>query len=169
MIFFKNNFMYHTLSISTGYFIADTYDHLTLEKIIQNWEILLHHATVLTTFSISLIHKKYLGFAMFSLLIEINTVFLHVYRIMKILGNSPKSMPYRMNLCFIDATFIPVRTFIPIYMIYFVYQSRALIPFSHFFVSTFGTLIMLIINFFLLMRVIKINYPEYYGKDEKLI
>ncbi|KAF0992919.1 hypothetical protein HZS_2543 [Henneguya salminicola] len=46
MLFYKNTFLYQTLCISTGYFMADVWDHMEWKLALKGWDILLHHIIV---------------------------------------------------------------------------------------------------------------------------
>uniref|UniRef100_A0A3Q0SPH0 TLC domain containing 2 n=1 Tax=Amphilophus citrinellus TaxID=61819 RepID=A0A3Q0SPH0_AMPCI len=68
----------HILTFSPGYFIHDFLDMALNQPFKQSWDLLLHHSLVISCFSLAATSRLYLGFAVVSLLVEINSVFLHL-------------------------------------------------------------------------------------------
>uniref|UniRef100_A0A3Q0STZ6 TLC domain containing 2 n=1 Tax=Amphilophus citrinellus TaxID=61819 RepID=A0A3Q0STZ6_AMPCI len=66
------------VTVSTGYFIHDFLDMALNQPFKQSWDLLLHHSLVISCFSLAATSRLYLGFAVVSLLVEINSVFLHL-------------------------------------------------------------------------------------------
>ncbi|KAI3373791.1 hypothetical protein L3Q82_022372 [Scortum barcoo] len=69
-----------------GYFIHDFLDVALNQPFKQSWEVLLHHSTVISCFTLAVTSRRYLGLAVVSLLIEINSVFLHIRQLLLLLG-----------------------------------------------------------------------------------
>ncbi|XP_030218038.1 TLC domain-containing protein 2 isoform X1 [Gadus morhua] len=79
-------FSFSLVTLSTGYFIYDALDLLLNQSFKRSWEVLLHHAVVVSCFSLAISSRLYVGFAVLSLLVEINTVFLHIRQLMLLSG-----------------------------------------------------------------------------------
>ncbi|XP_040005517.1 TLC domain-containing protein 2-like [Xiphias gladius] len=77
----------HSLvAVSTGYFIHDFLDMALNQSVRQSWELLLHHSMVISCFGLAVTTRFYLGFAVVSLLVEINSVFLHIRQLLLLSG-----------------------------------------------------------------------------------
>ncbi|XP_076607065.1 TLC domain-containing protein 2-like [Chaetodon auriga] len=79
-------FSHSLVAVSTGYFINDFLDVAFNQSFKQSWEVLLHHSAVISCFSLAVTSRLYLGFAVVSLLIEINSVFLHIRQLLLLSG-----------------------------------------------------------------------------------
>uniref|UniRef100_A0A8C2ZK08 TLC domain-containing protein n=1 Tax=Cyclopterus lumpus TaxID=8103 RepID=A0A8C2ZK08_CYCLU len=77
----------HSLvAVSTGYFIHDFLDVALNQSFKRSREVLLHHSLVLSCFSLSVTSRLYVGYAVVSLLVEINSVFLHIRQLLLLSG-----------------------------------------------------------------------------------
>ncbi|XP_047463482.1 TLC domain-containing protein 2-like [Mugil cephalus] len=74
------------VAVSTGYFIHDLLDMALNQPLKRSWELLLHHSVVISCFALAVTSRLYLGFAVVSLLVEINSVFLHIRQLMLLSG-----------------------------------------------------------------------------------
>ncbi|XP_022062291.2 TLC domain-containing protein 2 [Acanthochromis polyacanthus] len=84
----------HSLvAASTGYFIHDFLDMTLNEPLRKSWELLLHHSVVISCFSLAAASRLYVGFALVSLLVEINSVFLHIRQLLLLSGRRNRSGP----------------------------------------------------------------------------
>ncbi|XP_041808708.1 TLC domain-containing protein 2-like [Chelmon rostratus] len=79
-------FSHSLVAVSTGYFIHDFLDVAFNQSFKRSWEVLLHHSAVIPCFSLAVTSRLYLGFAVVSLLIEINSVFLHIRQLLLLSG-----------------------------------------------------------------------------------
>ncbi|XP_070773737.1 TLC domain-containing protein 2-like [Enoplosus armatus] len=86
-------FSHCLVAVSTGYFIHDFLDVALNQSFKQSWELLLHHSVVISCFTLAVTSRLYLGLAVVSLLIEINSVFLHIRQLLLLSGrrNRPGS------------------------------------------------------------------------------
>uniref|UniRef100_UPI0037E8C0A2 TLC domain-containing protein 2-like n=1 Tax=Semicossyphus pulcher TaxID=241346 RepID=UPI0037E8C0A2 len=91
-LIYSHSLLTHSLvAVSTGYFIHDFLDVGLSQSLKQSWELLLHHSTVISCFSLAVTSRLYLGLAVVSLLIEINSVFLHVRQLLLVSGRRNRS------------------------------------------------------------------------------
>uniref|UniRef100_A0A3B4XQ84 TLC domain-containing protein 2-like n=1 Tax=Seriola lalandi dorsalis TaxID=1841481 RepID=A0A3B4XQ84_SERLL len=79
-------FSHSLVAVSTGYFINDLLDLAVNQSFKQSWELLFHHSVVISCFSVAVTTRLYLGFAVVSLLVEINSVFLHIRQLLLLSG-----------------------------------------------------------------------------------
>ncbi|XP_071362038.1 TLC domain-containing protein 2-like [Trachinotus anak] len=83
----SHSMLSHSLvAVSTGYFINDFLDMAMNQPFKQSWELLLHHSVVIPCFGWAVTTRLYLGFAVVSLLVEINSVFLHIRQLLLLSG-----------------------------------------------------------------------------------
>ncbi|KAG7237390.1 hypothetical protein INR49_032435 [Caranx melampygus] len=80
----SHNVLSHSLvAVSTGYFINDFLDLALNQSFKQSWELLLHHSVVINFYTLLRL----------SLLVEINSIFLHVRQLLLLSGrrNRPRT------------------------------------------------------------------------------
>lgn len=104
-----NEFGYLLTSFSFGYFIYDTMEMLTHSSYKGTRELVFHHILILACFSNTIICKRFVGYNMVALLIEVSNVFLH-FRQLLLLSNHPKTtaLYYWNSLANIRKLIIPL-------------------------------------------------------------
>lgn len=90
--------------MSMGYFIHDTIDILKNERSRWSFELLLHHSACLIVFSCAVLPKKFILYAYWALLMEVNSIFLHLRTTLRLskIGDSYttlKKMVSMINFC----------------------------------------------------------------------
>ncbi|CAF1340059.1 unnamed protein product [Didymodactylos carnosus] len=75
-----NEFNYTLLCFSLGYFFYDMYDCLLYSP--KNYPIIAHHIAVIIYILHSLIYTRNIGYTIFALSMEINSIFLHARRLL---------------------------------------------------------------------------------------
>ena len=108
---------------------------------------------VVFAFVISLLNKKYIPFGLVALLMEINSVFLHSRRLMRMSGVKPSNKLYKINAIILVITFIIFRLVTCGWMLNFLISHRNDVPTLHFAVGTFGMCVLTPQNIFLLKQV----------------
>lgn len=78
------------VSVSIGYFIYDFCDMAIYHRKGSTYELLVHHFMVILCFGIAVSTRTYVAYAALSLVVEINSVFLHARQLLMI-GGVPKS------------------------------------------------------------------------------
>ncbi|CAH0394764.1 unnamed protein product [Bemisia tabaci] len=96
------------MCLSNGYFIYDFID------MANHWEeggfeILFHHIVVLIGYTVPLSSLKYMGITLVGLLIEVNSIFLHLRTLMKLAKADTKSISYHVNNVVNLGTFVLFR------------------------------------------------------------
>ncbi|KAJ8312695.1 hypothetical protein KUTeg_010068 [Tegillarca granosa] len=98
----------HTLiSVSVGYFVYDLIDLLVYQRNRQTYELIGHH--IITCFSVAIVTKYYIGYAVISLIVELNSVFLHMRQLLQICGYPKQNKIYRLNSLVNLGTFVACR------------------------------------------------------------
>lgn len=63
----------------------------------STYELLLHHILVTLCFGVSMVTRYYQGYSLVALLIEINSVFLHIRQLLIIQSWRKDGIAYRVN------------------------------------------------------------------------
>lgn len=84
-------------SVTVGYFVYDFLDMAINNYKKRTLELLLHHALVTVCFGLALVTRRYQGYAMVSLLLEVNSIFLHIRQLLIIHGTSKLDFFYRIT------------------------------------------------------------------------
>ena len=76
-----NTSIHVLVSFSVGYFIYDFFDMFLYHKKRSTYELLLHHFMVILCYTIAVSTLSYVSYAALSLVVEINSVFLHARQV----------------------------------------------------------------------------------------
>ena len=79
----SNHFNNALIAFSIGYFLCDLLDCLQNASIFSIWGILIHHLIVILFFTQVLLSGRNIGYALYGLSLEINSVFLHARRLLR--------------------------------------------------------------------------------------
>ncbi|THD27477.1 hypothetical protein D915_001705 [Fasciola hepatica] len=150
----ENESAYLVLGFSTGYFIHDIYHNYCSGICLRSAEIIIHHITVVTCFAIVITCRLLLPYALFGLLMELNSIFLHGRQIMLYLNVNPNSLIYRMNANANVGSFVVFRIFLTIGLDYWAVSNRHRLPgiISAILITSF--VVFTVMNFVLFFRVL---------------
>ncbi|XP_003469726.1 TLC domain-containing protein 2 [Cavia porcellus] len=84
------------VAVSAGYFLADSADLLWNQTLGQTWDLLCHHLVVVCCFGFVILSGHYVGFSVISLLVEVNSVCLHL-RILLLNSHQVPSMAFSVT------------------------------------------------------------------------
>jgi hypothetical protein len=76
-----NTSIHVLVSFSVGYFVYDFFDMFIYHKKRSTYELLLHHFMVILCYTIAVSTRTYVSYAALSLVVEINSVFLHARQV----------------------------------------------------------------------------------------
>lgn len=97
-----NYFNYAVIAFSIGYFIYDFFDCLQNSSS-STFAILIHHLVVITFLSHMLYRTRNIGYGLYALSLEVNSVFLHARRLLRWYQPFSSSITRQRQLkCFID-------------------------------------------------------------------
>ncbi|XP_053313091.1 TLC domain-containing protein 2 [Spea bombifrons] len=150
-------FSHCLIAVSIGYFIHDFVDMLQNQKLHQSWELLFHHTVVITCFGISLLLQRYVGFAVVALLVEINSIFLHLRQIL-LMANLSKTTFYRLNSLLNLGTYVIFRISTLAWMTRWLVLNRDNIPLLTYTVGSVGMAIMTVMNIVLFCRLLRSDF-----------
>ncbi|XP_010748375.1 TLC domain-containing protein 2 isoform X2 [Larimichthys crocea] len=153
------------VAVSTGYFINDFLDLALNQSIRQSWEVLLHHSTVISCFSLAVKSRLYLGLAVVSLLMEINSVFLHIRQLLLLSGQKNRpgteitaphpSVTYSVTSWLNLGTFLVFRVCTTGWMIHWLATHSELVPRYVLMMGTVGLSLISTMNMVLCYRLLR--------------
>ncbi|XP_069768841.1 TLC domain-containing protein 2 [Narcine bancroftii] len=139
------------------YFIHDLTDLLWNQKLQHSWELLFHHAVVIICFGISVCLYKYIGFAVVALLVEINSILLHLRQIL-LMANMRKTTVFRINSIVNLGTYVIFRISTLAWMTRWLVLNRDNIPLVIYSIGTVGMAVMTVMNIVLFYRLLKSDF-----------
>lgn len=158
---------YNILAFASGYFVHDVYHNICGGLCLRSMEIILHHITVVTCFYIVWCYRILVCYALFGLLMEINSIFLHGRKVMAFMNIMPESLPYRLNAIANVVTFIVFRIILTVTLFLWAIVNRTRLPV---FISTILLLsftILTTMNFVLFFRVLSSERRLFQGGYSK--
>ncbi|KAI0985480.1 hypothetical protein GJ496_009187 [Pomphorhynchus laevis] len=118
------------------------------------FEIATHHVLTICCFALALRSGKYVGYALFSELAEINNIFLHCRRLMNY-RKKKSILLYKSMLLLNYGTFVIFRFGLFTWMLWWIIRSKPFIPTSHFKLGYNGLLFMQLLNTVLIVRLLR--------------
>ncbi|KAI6176339.1 TLC domain-containing protein [Aphelenchoides bicaudatus] len=138
-----------------GYLIHDAVDMLRYE--ISRWtiELLLHHFASGFVMSVAACGERFTVYAYWSLLMEVNSIFLHARTLFQLSGAS-ETYPnaYKTIKMLNIITFVIFRFFVQIWQTYFVIVWRTHFNYFYYCCGFYGGLLFLAINTLLFARIL---------------
>lgn len=152
-------FSHALVSVSIGYFIYDFFDMVLNQKMGQSWELLFHHVVVIMCFGISVLSCRYVGFAVVALLVEINSIFLHLRQVL-CMANLAKGTFYRINSMINLGTYVVFRINTLAWMTRWLVLNREHIPLISYTIGSVGLAIMTLMNIVLFYRLMRSDFMK---------
>lgn len=159
-------FSHALVSFSIGYFIYDFFDMVRNQKLSQSWELLFHHIVVITCFGLSVLSCLYVGFAVVALLVEINSVFLHLRQILR-MSNISKGTLYRINSMINLGTYVVFRINTLAWMTRWLVLNRDNVPLMAYTLGSVGMAIMTAMNIVLFCRLLRSDFLKSSTREVK--
>ncbi|KAM6933142.1 TLC domain-containing protein 2 [Xenentodon cancila] len=159
-------FSHALVSFSIGYFIYDFFDMLLNQKLSQSWELLFHHIVVITCFGLSVLSCRYVGFSVVALLVEINSVFLHLRQILR-MANMAASTLYRVNSMINLGTYVVFRINTLAWMTRWLVLNRDKVPLLAYTLGSVGMAIMTAMNIVLFCRLLRSDFLKSTTRETK--
>ncbi|XP_063002646.1 TLC domain-containing protein 2 [Elgaria multicarinata webbii] len=141
------------LGVSLGYFLQDFFDMLCHQKLHQCWELLFHHSVVIACFGFAFLVHRFVGFAMVALLVEINSIFLHLRTILLMAGLA-RTASYRLTSLLNLGTYVVFRITTLAWMTRWLALNREHIPPASYALGTVGMAVMTPMNIILFYRLL---------------
>lgn len=147
------------ISLSVGYFMYDFLD-MAIHDHKRSIDLLIHHCLVISCFGLSVCTRYYQGYSLVALLVEVNSIFLHLRQLMLLYGVQKSSKMYQLNGIFNIATFVVFRVFTMGGMFHWLLTHRTDLTVTVFGLGVFSLLVIMGMNFQLLFRVWKSDYKK---------
>uniref|UniRef100_A0A0A9VU59 TLC domain-containing protein 2 n=1 Tax=Lygus hesperus TaxID=30085 RepID=A0A0A9VU59_LYGHE len=151
----------HLISFSIGYFTYDMLDMAMNDRKSKTYELLLHHFMVILCFSTAVTGRTYQGYSLMALLVEVNSIFLHVRQLMILTDFSKNSVAYRVNNSLNMGTFVVCRILTLGWMSRWLIHNRNDTSSFIFYLSGTSLTIIMGMNTTLLHRLLKADYWQY--------
>ncbi|KAM4566062.1 TLC domain-containing protein 2 [Odontesthes bonariensis] len=159
-------FSHSLVSFSIGYFIYDFFDMVCNQKLSQSWELLFHHIVVITCFGLSVLSCRYVGFAVVALLVEVNSVFLHLRQNLR-MANMATGTPYRVNALINLGTYVVFRINTLAWMTRWLVLNRDNVPLLAYTLGSVGMAIMTAMNIVLFCRLLRSDFLKSSTRETK--
>ncbi|XP_012732815.2 TLC domain-containing protein 2 [Fundulus heteroclitus] len=159
-------FSHALVSFSIGYFIYDFLDMVCNQKLSQSWELLFHHVVVITCFGLSVVSCRYVGFAVVALLVEVNSVFLHLRQILRMASMAASTL-YRVNSIINLGTYVVFRINTLAWMTRWLVLNRDNVPLVAYTLGSVGMAIMTVMNIILFCRLLRSDFLKGSTREAK--
>lgn len=151
---------YTLISISIGYFIYDLIDMAVNDPKSKTYELLLHHFMVILSFMTAMTQRKYIGYTLMALLVEVNSVFLHSRQLLLLNQWNKSSSVYRINNSFNLGTFVVFRILTLGWMTRWLVHHRMDMSSFDIYVAGSTLTIVMGMNIILLQRLLNSDYRQ---------
>uniref|UniRef100_UPI00358F7646 TLC domain-containing protein 2-like n=1 Tax=Myxine glutinosa TaxID=7769 RepID=UPI00358F7646 len=152
-------FSYYLVSFSIGYFVHDILDMVQNQRLQRCWELLTHHLVVVTCFGVVVLSRRYVGFAMVALLVELNSILLHTRQLLIMAGY--RSGTTARVICLLNiASFAVFRVLTIAWMTRWLVLNCDRIPSSAYMLGSVGMAVMTVMNTALFYRLLRSDLPH---------
>ena len=158
--------MHVLVAFSIGYFVYDFLDMALYNPKKSTYELLFHHFCVIVCFGIAARTRLYLPYAVLALVIEINSIFLHLRQLLIIQGASKQRPLYKHVAVLNVATFVPFRVFLLGWMIRWLWYNRDHLPLVYFTAGIVGLTVIMAMNAILFYRILSVDLFNKNGRNE---
>lgn len=146
------------VSLSTGYFIYDLLDMLLFNRSRSSYELMVHHSFVIVCFGISVVSRRYVGYAMAALVVELNNIFLHLRQLLLLVNFSKSHILYRVNSFINMGTFIIFRVVTLSWMTRWLVLHREDVPLPEYTCGAIGLAAIVLMSIVLFFRLFYSDY-----------
>uniref|UniRef100_A0A146KZI6 TLC domain-containing protein 2 n=1 Tax=Lygus hesperus TaxID=30085 RepID=A0A146KZI6_LYGHE len=151
----------HLISFSIGYFTYDMLDMAMNDRKSKTYELLLHHFMVILCFSTAVTGRTYQGYSLMALLVEVNSIFLHVRQLMILTDFSKNSTAYRVNNSLNMGTFVIFRVLTLAWMSRWLIHHRNELNILVVYLGAVSLTAIMVMSILLLHRLLKSDYWQY--------
>ncbi|XP_076106702.1 TLC domain-containing protein 2-like [Mytilus galloprovincialis] len=153
LIAYNNYFIYLMIPFSTAYFVYDSIDMIVNKKILNNWELSLHHIAVISMFWYNFHARICIGYNVLALMAEINSFFLHTRKLLQMCQVGFDTRLYK-GVSYINlVTFLLCRMTSVSRIFYGMYDEGHRVPSFYFVILTMSMIVMAGINIILFWRL----------------
>lgn len=121
---------------------------------------------VVTCFGLSVLSGRYVGFAVVALLVELNSVFLHLRQLLR-MANMAKGTLYRVNSIINLGTYVVFRINTLAWMTRWLVLNRDNVPLLAYTLGSVGMAIMTVMNIVLFYRLLRSDFLKSSTREAK--
>mmetsp|Transcript_11778 Transcript_11778/g.15372 ORF Transcript_11778/g.15372 Transcript_11778/m.15372 type:complete len:284 (+) Transcript_11778:85-936(+) len=164
-----NDFAVIILSVNTGYFAYDTL-HMSFYKLHKkDPSIMLHHVVIMTCNTIAVHQKTCIPYIVGMLMSEVNSVFLHLRKLLSMLKLGTSSMAYQLSWKLLWVTFNWFRVIPCVFIASMAWINRKEFEKMYiFFLGFSGSLVINVLNFFLWKNLSGVQRKEIQNERDRL-
>ncbi|XP_059139039.1 TLC domain-containing protein 2-like isoform X2 [Physella acuta] len=150
-----NHFTYFCVCFGTGYFIYDSLDLLVNNRLLQMWEVVLHHLAVTSMFYYNVNIRAQIAFSIVALSVEVNSFFLHWRKLLQMV-KTPFDSPLYLTIKYINLVTFAVFRGVPLYVItYSVFTMGHMVTTAYYIGICLSMFVMDVLNVILFWRLLK--------------
>ncbi|XP_067934432.1 TLC domain-containing protein 2-like [Watersipora subatra] len=153
-------YSYSLVCFSLGYTIYDCVDMLLFHRKRDTFELLGHHTVILVAFGIAIAFQTYVGYAVVALVVEVNSVFLHIRQLMLICRIDKSSACFRLNGLANVGSFITFRIMTFAWMTRWLFLNKDLVPLVFFTIGSIGLAVVTLMTIVLFYRLLKSDFKR---------
>lgn len=158
----------HTLiSFSIGYFLYDMCDMLVYQRNRHSFELMGHHVVIFICFGIAIVTRMYIGYAVVALIVELNSIFLHIRQLLQICQFSKNHSVYRLNSLVNLGTFVVCRISVMAWMSRWLLINKDLVPLVFYSIGSVGLAVMTVMNIILFYRLLRSDFIKKNESNKK--
>jgi len=145
---------------SIGYFLYDAMDMMIYHRKRSSYELMIHHSLVIICYSIAVFTHRYIAYGALSLMVEVNSVFLHSRQMFIICGESKATSRYKTNALFNIGTFLLFRILTLGWMTRWLTVNRDNIPLAFFTIGSIGLAVIVVMSIILFCRIMLVDFSD---------
>lgn len=143
---------------SIGYFLYDALDMVIYHRKRSTYELLVHHFSVVFCYSLAVTSHEFIAYGALSLIVEINSIFLHARQLFIITHEPKSSMRYKANALLNVGTFVACRILLLGWMTRWLTEHRDEIPLFFFTAGSLGLAVIVVMNTILFYRILSVDF-----------
>nr|CAD7198859.1 unnamed protein product [Timema douglasi] len=143
-----------------GYFVYDLMDMMINHRKRSSYELMVHHVVVIICFGLSVMTRYYLGYGLMALLVEVNSIFLHIRQLMLIQSLRKSHILYRLNSLLTIGTFIVFRITTLGWMTRWLVLHRDELTVTAFAIGSASMPVIMVMNIVLFLRILNSDYRQ---------
>ncbi|CAL1527275.1 unnamed protein product [Lymnaea stagnalis] len=157
---------HNLVAFSVGYFVHDLIDLIANQRKRQSLELIGHHIVIITCFMVAVSSRHYVGYAVVALMVELNSIFLHLRQLLQICGVSKFNPWYRFNSLINLATFIVFRILLLSWMTRWLVINKDALPLVFYTLGSVGLAVMVAMNIILFYRLLRSDFISLKETDD---
>ncbi|XP_045170645.2 TLC domain-containing protein 2-like [Mercenaria mercenaria] len=166
-ILYCDNFIYFLVAFSMGYFVYDVCDHAMNNKLVSNYEVILHHLVVLWSFWYDIQYRVNVPYTIIALMTEIHSIFLHARKLMQFDKWPFDHWLYKMVVSLNFITFVRFRLWGIFLISWGIYTEWGRLTFIYQIFIVVTMFVMYLINPILFWRLLKNDVLRHFRSTEK--